>query len=123
MVAASLVTGWANYRQCREYNSYTVHGPYLQTDNQFFRVLWLTATLIFYQVESDADHSFTEKCFDKRVFNYFLFLLYREIQYIFSICFSRYKLFFIFLYILHLTSFRLMLLYIFKYKDKRKNTF
>ena len=37
-----------------------------------FRFLWLTATLIFYQAESDADHSFTEKCFDKRVFNYFL---------------------------------------------------
>ena len=85
-----------------------------------FRFLWLTATLIFYQAESDADHSFTEKCFDKRVFNYFLFLLYREIQYIFSICFSRSKLFFIFLY---LTSFRFMLLYIFKYKDKGKNTF
>ena len=36
MVAASLGTGWENYRQCREYNSYTVHGPYQQTDNQFF---------------------------------------------------------------------------------------
>ena len=88
-----------------------------------FRFLWLTATLIFYQAESDADHSFTEKCLDKRVFNYFLFfILYREIQYIFSICFSRYKLFFIFLYILHLTSFRFMLLCIFKYNEKRKNT-
>lgn len=29
------VTGWANYRQCHEYNSYTFHGPYQQTDNQF----------------------------------------------------------------------------------------